>query len=122
MSQENLKTIHPTVAHQVEKIEAVVCKVFGVEIEDIHSPKRSKISSRARFAVYLLLSEKCFFPASMIGRIYDRDHTSVIHGIKEAKNLGYPELFAKYVDKWLINPIFFPRKPAYPVENSVEKL
>ncbi len=59
---------------------AAVSIAYGVTIEQIMSPRRSRTWVRARWAAYWLLRQTGLGYAE-IGRIMSRDHTSVIHGM-----------------------------------------
>lgn len=64
-----------------------VAEAFGVTSYHLYSPGRAKPFCRARFACYLLASDRCRLSLNQIGKRIGRDHTSVMHGIRRARRL-----------------------------------
>lgn len=64
---------------------------FGVRIDEIMSSLRKPRVVQARWAVMGLLRQRGY-SHSEIGRLLDRDHTTVMHGVDRSANLGvdYP--------------------------------
>lgn len=72
------------------RIVEQVAASHRVRVSDIMGQTRAKKVSAARFEVYWRMKEELGFSLTAIGhRIGERDHTSVLHGIKQhAKRLG----------------------------------
>lgn len=70
-----------------DKVLAAVCDAFDVAPADLLSNCRKRVCAYPRFALYLLLSEYLPWSLPMIGRKCNRDHTSVIHGMRRARDL-----------------------------------
>lgn len=70
----------------------LVAQKFGVGVRDVFSDFRERKVTRARWAaMYVLRHEKGYsFPE--IGRVMNRDHTTVIHGVRRVE--ADPELLA----------------------------
>ena len=58
---------------------------FGVEPRVILSLRRDPPTALARFAVWLALSEGCGAGVLHLGRRFERDHTTVVHGLQRAR-------------------------------------
>lgn len=59
----------------------------GVPISQIMSASREQVTCRARFACYCALRDRGL-SLPQIARFFNRDHTTVLYGIKRAKELG----------------------------------
>ena len=66
---------------------SAVAAAFGVREGVILGPRRHTDATRPRFALYLLTDESGHYKLQQIGKRMDRDHTSVLHGIRRAKEL-----------------------------------
>lgn len=69
-----------------EVIEDKVCTRFGVESETLHSRHRGGHIAKVRQLVWYILREKYSMAFATIGALYERDHTTVIHGYKKIKS------------------------------------
>lgn len=68
-----------------DQILKEVCEKHQVSLKEVLSPMRSRYVIPARHeAMYRIREEKCLSWAQ-IGRIFDRDHTSVLHGWRKHK-------------------------------------
>lgn len=89
------------------QIEGIVAKMAGVTIDEIHSHHRDKEFADARAMVWLIAREYMNYSYPLIGRLYNRDHTTVMSGVKRLQRHpmtkgiladlegAHPELFAK---------------------------
>ena len=88
-----------TVLVTMRDVERAVSQVTGVGTEMLHSPRRSKISTRPRQLAMYLMREFCLARSlPEIGRFFGRDHTTVMHAAERAKELldQDPEFFAAH--------------------------
>jgi chromosomal replication initiator protein len=69
-----------------ERIRAIVADYYGVTEEDLRSPKRNKEFTLPRHVACYLTRELTGASFQLIGRFYDRDHTSIMHGINKIKD------------------------------------
>ena len=82
------------IPERVRQIIHEVAAQHGLTMADLIGPARQKIPSRARFAAYAVIRERVMIkgvPASypQIGKWFgNRDHTSVLHGVKVALSGG----------------------------------
>ncbi len=68
-------------------IKAVVAVVFNIDIGSLSEDRRYKEIIEARFAAFMLYHKHRNYSYSRIGKIFNRDHTTVIHGIKRGNDL-----------------------------------
>jgi chromosomal replication initiation ATPase DnaA len=71
---------------QIDTIIEQACELWGVDIVDLCSENKKIPLPWARFYCFLRLDEIGCTQMD-IGRIFRRDHTTVIHGIRKAKDL-----------------------------------
>lgn len=64
-----------------------VSRQYGSTPEEIVRPDRRAMVCRARFAVFAACNDAGFSSAE-IGRYFNRDHTTVLHGIQRHKELS----------------------------------
>ena len=60
----------------------LIAQHFGVSFDELVSERKTKALMPARFAVYTILNKRGI-SASRIGRIMNRDHSTVLYGIKK---------------------------------------
>ena len=69
----------------MERIATVIADHFNVSLEDLQSPKRNKEYTQPRHIACYLIREMTGSSFQAIGRFFDRDHTSIMHGINKVK-------------------------------------
>lgn len=62
-----------------------VCKAHGITMDELCSDQRHKKLVLARHEAMLAMSEETALSVTQIGRILNRDHTSVLHGVRSLK-------------------------------------
>jgi hypothetical protein len=73
----------PGPAGSIRLIQDRVAKHYNLTRHDLVSDRRSRDLSRARFVAFFLVKELTPFGSAVIGRAFgDRDHTTVLHGLK----------------------------------------
>ena len=82
----------------LKRIVQAVCSAWGVTEIEIRSTRRNRKYARPRQAAYLLASERLPYSIARIGMLLDRDHSTVLHGIKVAKAETDPEFVAKLAE------------------------
>ena len=60
---------------------------FGLEPEDLVSKSRSRPLTTARHVAMYLLRELTGLSLIKIGELFERDHTTALHGIKKVEGL-----------------------------------
>lgn len=67
--------------------QAVVCEMYDITLDElITPPDRRMMFVEARGMIYFYLRMRGGYTFSHIGRMYGRDHSSVVHNIKKMKN------------------------------------
>ena len=79
----------------LDKTIKKICDDFNVSSIDLISRRRVKELSIARWLIFNLLKTNSILSLVEIGNKYNKDHTSVIHGIREIQ-IREPELISKY--------------------------
>ena len=70
-----------------EVILSVTARYFGLHREDLVSKSRSRPLTTARHVAMYLLRELTELSLIKIGELFDRDHTTVLHGIQKVEKL-----------------------------------
>lgn len=85
----------------ISSVIDTVCKIASIEPDDIKGPSRKKKVKAARhLAMYLLMPR---YGPAQLGRIFKRDHTSVIHAVKSARNnIHQDTVIGQYYSQYLI--------------------
>lgn len=61
------------------RVLAEVARGFGVSVEDIRGPSRTTVVATARMCACAVLREATALSFPAIGRLVERDHTTVMH-------------------------------------------
>lgn len=69
-------------ARRDEKILKAVCEQCGIERSKLMSVQRDKNSIQARYIAYYLLQELAQMSLSQIGKLFGKDHSTVMNGLK----------------------------------------
>lgn len=84
----------------VKEIAEATAEVMNVSVNDIYSSRRSKDICLARWIVFFIAREFTQATSTTIGKVTNKDHTSVLYGIakvQEGVNSGEPTLIALLV-------------------------
>lgn len=73
------------------EFEKRICKITKENVNDVNSPTRNKDTVLARWMVWYLANDILKISLADIGRIYNRDHTSVMRGINKLKKSTDPK-------------------------------
>jgi len=74
-----------------------VSDIVGVSVKDVCSKNRTMEVADARFIIFYLLRE-AHYSFNRIARMFDRNHTSVIHGVKKVKQVERLNNMMLYID------------------------
>ena len=69
------------------KIIDTISAQFLVPRLGLMSPRRNRYLAEARFACYFLCREVTKLSYTQIGRVFSRDHTTILGGVRRAENL-----------------------------------
>lgn len=76
----------PMTPYRITCTAEIVARAFQVRADSLLSPYRgNRIVSTARQALYALLYEQTSASLIDIGKRFDRHHTTVLHGIQQAR-------------------------------------
>lgn len=71
----------------VRLIVMLVSMHVGLREGQVLGARRDGPHARARFAIWWLATQTTALPAADIGRMTNRDHTTVLHGLSQANHL-----------------------------------
>jgi len=69
----------------------IVCKYFSLTFDDVTSSSRKHNTLIARYIIMYFMYNKLQFTKSQIGRIFNRDHTTVINALKQMEIIMNPK-------------------------------
>lgn len=67
------------------EFEKKICKITKESVKDVNSSTRNKDTVLARWMIWYLANDILKISLADIGRMYNRDHTSVMRGINKLK-------------------------------------
>lgn len=70
-----------SIPERIHKVETAVADAAGVTVNEIRGRSRKKAIVTARHAVWFIAVKHYGYTAAYVGRIYDRDHTTILSGI-----------------------------------------
>ena len=71
----------------IAQIAAAASDIFGVPVRVLMGKAQDKSTRLPRFAVYWVARNHLGYSYPQIGRIMDRDHSTVVHGVARAEAL-----------------------------------
>jgi hypothetical protein len=75
-----------TCKQRIEAIVAAAAEHYSIEVGDIHGDSRRKTIVHARHVAMFLVRTTTTLSLPRIGRSFDRDHTTVLHGVRAVEN------------------------------------
>jgi chromosomal replication initiation ATPase DnaA len=82
-----MQELSPFLVSCKKEAEQKTCDQLGVTPEIINDPRRNHEAAHARFLVWSILRDEFDLSYVQIGRIYDKDHTSIIYGVQQSRFL-----------------------------------
>jgi len=73
----------------LEELEGIVEKAARIRPGDINRETRERPVVEARQAVWYMASQHMGYSASRLARIYGKDHTTVLSGIRKIREQGH---------------------------------
>jgi chromosomal replication initiator protein len=88
-AERALEDLLPQAEHDIpaDAILGETAEYFGLRREDLFSKSRSRPLTNARHVAMYLLRELTGLSLIKIGELFDRDHTTALHGIKRIESL-----------------------------------
>jgi chromosomal replication initiation ATPase DnaA len=78
-------------------LEDIISEMSGVEVPYIRSRMRDKTYSDARHAVWYMANIHMKYSLKQLARIYKRDHTTVLSGVRKMKENKFGENVAMFI-------------------------
>jgi chromosomal replication initiation ATPase DnaA len=85
-SQKDLDSVRPPPFLRQQFLESVAA-AGKVSLPELTSRSNNRRASRVRWAGMLYLRDSFGWSLPRIARVFDRDHTTVMHGLKQARVL-----------------------------------
>ena len=70
---------------RIATIEEAIAKAANVTLEKMRSHQRDRAYAEARMAVWYVAHDHMGFSYVSIGRVYKRDHTTIMHGVSKMR-------------------------------------
>lgn len=86
--------------NKIQLAENVVCSMFEINKDQLKSKSRKRNVVRARFTLWRLLYDVMDLSYPAIGRMYIKDHTTVIHGVDEARNQPVVVQYQRFITRF----------------------
>ncbi|GEM_PF-6006186 len=74
--------IRPNRTPVMDMIAQAVAEAYGISVEDLKGRRIHKGHARPRQHAMYLMAQYSHLSLPMIGRFFDRDHTTVLHGVR----------------------------------------
>lgn len=81
----------------IQTIQHVTADYFGISVEDLRGPKRTREFVRPRQIAMVLSVDILGKSLPLVGRHFNRDHTTVLHAQKAVAKLPKDNRFARAV-------------------------
>lgn len=72
---------------RINRVEIAVSKMSGVTIYDMKSNSRFGDYVDARMAVWIVAKDYLGYSYAFLGRLYNKDHTTIMHGCNKMREL-----------------------------------
>jgi chromosomal replication initiation ATPase DnaA len=80
-------------------IEASISKASGVSVPDMRGHRRDKTYADARHAVWYVANVHLNYSLMELGRCYDRDHTTIMSGVRKMRDNKFGERVVESLKK-----------------------
>ena len=97
----------------VDEVLEIVCGYFGVTREQIISHKRTRNLVLSRHICFFVLRHRFNLTLNEIGQLFRRDHTTIMHGLKNVNDGIFCKDMRMDHLKYLNNEIFERIEPVY---------
>lgn len=87
--EDHLSTLRPKIKTKadgtptVRSVVLVVSMYFGRPVDEVLGPRRYKGLADVRHVAMYVAQKLCSASFPAIGRVFDRDHTSILHGVSK---------------------------------------
>jgi len=70
---------------RIATIEEAIAKAANVSLENLRSHQRDRAYAEARMAVWYVAHDHMGYSFVTIAKVYKRDHTTVMHGVRKMR-------------------------------------
>ncbi|NQY43563.1 MAG: hypothetical protein HRT87_09500 [Legionellales bacterium] len=63
-----------------------VCRIYGIELNDLMSKSRLRILVEPRQVLFYILHKKLNIPCQKVGNMFGKNHATILHGANVMKN------------------------------------
>ena len=85
---------------RIEQVEFVIAKAANITVSDLYSKDRTTAIVDARHAVWYIITRHMGYSSAYVGRLYKRDHTTVLSGVKRIENSDMCKIIIKNLKEW----------------------
>jgi chromosomal replication initiation ATPase DnaA len=86
---------------RLHELEGIICKAAGITSKELREPNRAKELVDARHAIWLIAREHIGYSYQDLARYYNRDRTTIMHGINRLKQTAqHSELLKKLNERY----------------------
>lgn len=113
------KPQEPAPLYDMDVITRAVSDYFRLSVNEVKSPSRIRDHSEARCIIYTLI-KKGDKNATLkgIGRFFNRDHSTIIHGLETYNDLYVTDKSFRIKADFLTNKLFGPKNDTINVSKS----
>lgn len=84
---------------RLARVEEAIARAAGVTVERLNGQTRDRTSADARAAVWWIAYDHMHYTFPMIGKLYGRDHTTVMSAVKRMRSKKASEKILEGVKK-----------------------
>jgi hypothetical protein len=85
--ESNVTTVNITKLPKISAVAKVVSEVIGVPLVDLYSHRRPRKAAYARHVAWYVARFSLLKTYPVIGRSFNRDHTTVMHGVQKVQRM-----------------------------------
>lgn len=85
--------------NNIHELERIISHLSQIPIEAIRSPLRSKNIVEARMVIWYIAYEYMHYSYSDIGKLYGKNHTTIMSGVQKIRKNGALEEVIRYIRK-----------------------
>lgn len=91
--------LRATTPRNIIMLEDIISEMSGVKVQDIRSRMRDKEYSDARHTVWYIANMHMKYSLKQLSRIYQRDHTTILSGVRKMDQNKFGEQVLESVRK-----------------------
>lgn len=103
---------------RIVKLEEVIAKAANISIDDLTSDSRSPAIAEARQVLWTVAYDEMSYSYPMLASYYQKDHTTIIHGVSKMRNSDACSRFIEAIKK--NSPGLFDLAPTFGEAKTLE--